>query len=155
MSTIKSPLSDDDRKVTCDALQGGLIDMLDLTLQAKQVHWNLIGHRFRSIHLQLDDVVATARQFSDSFAEREVTLGVNPDGRARTVAEHTQVPDLEAGYINDDKAVAAMVDRLGGIVARMRERVEATEKSDPVTQDLLIEATQELEQHYWMFQASQ
>ncbi|NEE41508.1 DNA starvation/stationary phase protection protein, partial [Streptomyces sp. SID7982] len=36
---------------------------------------------------------------------------------------------------------------------RMRERIEATDEPDPVTQDLLIALTAELEKHAWMFQA--
>ncbi|MGW4563081.1 DNA starvation/stationary phase protection protein, partial [Streptomyces sp. NPDC004561] len=34
-----------------------------------------------------------------------------------------------------------------------RERVEATGESDPVTQDIFIAITADLEKHHWMFQA--
>jgi len=50
------------------------IVLLDLSLLAKQVHWNVVGPRFRSVHLQLDDVVTTARQHSDTVAERAAAL---------------------------------------------------------------------------------
>jgi starvation-inducible DNA-binding protein len=50
------------------------------------VHWNVVGPRFRSVHLHLDNVVTTARQYSDTVAERAAALGVNPDGRAAGVA---------------------------------------------------------------------
>jgi starvation-inducible DNA-binding protein len=139
--------------VTGDALQGALVDLIDLSLQAKQAHWNLVGRSFRSIHLQLDDVVATARQYTDLVAERAVTIGVNPDGRAQTVATHSALDGLDAGYLQDDKVIASFVDRLGHIASRMRERIAATEDADPVTQDLLIDATRQLETHHWMFQA--
>ena len=36
---------------------------------------------------------------------------------------------------------------------RMRERVASTEEPDPVTQDLMITVTADLEKHHWMFQA--
>jgi len=153
MAAIKSPLDESARGTVGKALQGALVDLIDLSLQGKQAHWNLIGHHFRSIHLQLDEVVASARLHSDTVAERAVTLGVNPDGRARTVAETSGLGSLDAGYLQDDKVIAAFVERLGSAVARMRERVEATEKSDPVTQDILIAVTADLEKHYWMFQA--
>src|SRR5690349_15609658 len=89
MSVVKSPLSDTDLKTVGDALQGALVDLLDLSLVAKQVHWNVVGPRFRSVHLQLDDVVDTARQHSDTVAERASAIGVNPDGRAATIARST------------------------------------------------------------------
>ncbi len=153
MSAIKGPLDDKARGTVGKALQGALVDLIDLSLQGKQAHWNLIGHHFRSIHLQLDDVVASARLHADTVAERAVSLGVNPDGRARTVADTSEVAALDAGYLQDDKVVASFVERLGSVVTRMRERVRATEEPDPVTQDLLIAVTADLEKHYWMFQA--
>jgi len=153
MAAIKSPLDESARGVVGKALQGALVDLIDLSLQGKQAHWNLVGHHFRNLHLQLDDVVASARVDADTVAERAVTLGVNPDGRARTVAEASEIAPLDAGYLQDDKVVASFVERLGAVVSRMRERVRATEEPDPVTQDILIAVTADLEKHYWMFQA--
>ncbi|WP_326638158.1 DNA starvation/stationary phase protection protein [Streptosporangium sp. NBC_01755] len=153
MSSITSPLKPEDKKVVGQALQGALVDLLDLSLLTKQAHWNVIGHNFRTLHLQLDKIVSSARKHSDTVAERAVAMGCNPDGRSSTIASHTEVPQLEAGYINDGKVVAAMTDILGSIIRRMRERIVATEKPDLVTQDLLIEITQDLEKHHWMIEA--
>ncbi|MER5625325.1 DNA starvation/stationary phase protection protein [Streptosporangium sp. NPDC002544] len=153
MSSITSPLKPEDKKVVGQALQGALVDLLDLSLLTKQAHWNVIGHNFRTLHLQLDKIVSSARKHADTVAERAVAMGCNPDGRSTTVANHTEVPQLEAGYINDGKVVAAMTDILGSIIRRMRERIAATEKPDLVTQDLLIEITQDLEKHHWMIEA--
>ena len=82
MSVVKSPLSEEDLKLVGEALQGALVDLVDLSLVAKQVHWNVVGPRFRSVHLQLDEVVSTARKHSDTVAERASAIGVTPDGRA-------------------------------------------------------------------------
>ncbi|GAB1817317.1 Dps family protein [Herbidospora sp. RD11066] len=153
MASITSLLSAEDKKVTAEALQGSLVDLLDLSLLGKQAHWNIIGRTFRSLHLHLDEIVTLARDAADSVAERAVAVGVNPDGRARTIAEHTNLHQLEPGYIEDGKVIAAMTDILESMVRRMRERIEMTEKSDLVTQDLLIGITRELEKQHWMIQA--
>jgi starvation-inducible DNA-binding protein len=153
MSTVKSPLPDDARKATGTALQGSLVDLIDLHLLAKQAHWNLIGRNFRPIHLQLDDVVDLAREHADTLAERAVAIGVNPDGRARTVADSTTVRQLDAGYLQDDKVVAAITDVLAEMGKRFRERIKATDEADLVTQDLLISVAQDLEKQHWMFEA--
>ena len=152
MGKVNSPLSDEARKTTGEALQGALVDLIDLGLLAKQAHWNLTGRSFRSVHLQLDEVVAIARNHADVMAERAVAIGVNPDGRARTVAETTKAPQLEAGYIQDDKVVAAITDILAEMIQRFRARIETTDETDLVTQDLLIALTGELEQQHWMFE---
>ncbi|HEX5566581.1 MAG TPA: DNA starvation/stationary phase protection protein [Streptomyces sp.] len=153
MYAVKSTLPDQELKVVGEALQGALVDLLNLSLVAKQVHWTVIGPRFRTIHLQLDEVVSTARSYSDTVAERAAALGVAPDGRAATVAASAAVAGVESGWNQDDKAVQIMVDALGTVAKRMRERMDATEKPDPVTQDVLIGLIAALEKHYWMFQA--
>ncbi|NYI03066.1 Dps family protein [Allostreptomyces psammosilenae] len=153
MSVVRSPLNDNDLRTTGDALQGALVDVLDLSLVAKQAHWNLVGPRFRSIHLQLDEVVELARAAADRLAERAAALGVNPDGRADTIAKTSGVPAFEAGWVKDTDVVNSFIEAFQRIITRMRERVDATEKSDPVTQDMIIEVTQELEKQSWMFQA--
>ncbi len=153
MSGISSTLSQQDQKATGDALQGSLVDLIDLSLQAKQAHWNLAGSHFRSIHLQLDEVVALAREHMDVLAERAIAIGVNPDGRAKTVADNADAMQFSDGYLKDVAVVDGMVKLLAGIARRFRGRIETTEKSDRVTQDLLIAVTQELEKQHWMFQA--
>ncbi|MFD9486485.1 Dps family protein [Streptomyces sp. NPDC059991] len=153
MAAVKSSLPDADLKVVGTALQGALVDLVDLSLAAKQVHWNVVGPRFRSVHLQLDEVVTTARQHSDVVAERASALGVAPDGRAATVAATSAIGTVPEGWIKDTEAVQVLVVALGRVIERMRERIAATEKPDPVTQDLLIGLTGELEKHAWMFQA--
>jgi starvation-inducible DNA-binding protein len=153
VATITSPLSDEARKVTGDALQGALVDLIDLSLQAKQAHWNLTGRNFRSLHLQLDEVVEIARQHMDVVAERAIAIGVNPDGRAETVAKAAHTKQLADGYLKDTEVVTAFTALLADIVQRFRQRIEDTDEPDPVSQDLLIAASTDLEQQHWMFQA--
>jgi len=153
MSVVKSPLSEADLKTVGGALQGALVDLVDLSLVAKQVHWNVVGPRFRSVHLQLDEVVDTARQYSDTVAERASALGVNPDGRSGTIARTTAIDSVPEGWVKDVDAVRTLVDALGIVIGRMRERIEATGDPDPVSQDILITLTADLEKHAWMFQA--
>ncbi|MFD7708440.1 Dps family protein [Streptomyces sp. NPDC059785] len=153
MYVVKSPLPDADLKIVANALQGALVDLIDLSLVAKQVHWNVVGPRFRSIHLQLDEVVDMARQYTDTVAERASALGVSPDGRAATVASGSGLGGVNDGWIKDSDAVGTLVDALGAAIGRMRERVTETESPDPVSQDMFIQITADLEKHHWMFQA--
>ncbi|GAB1340612.1 DNA starvation/stationary phase protection protein [Streptomyces sp. E-15] len=150
---ITSSLPEQDREVTGTALQETLVDLLDLSLVAKQAHWNLYGARFRTIHQQLDEVVATARDYADQVAERAAALGISPDGRAATIASGSGLPAFQSGWIGDGAAVEALVVSFSALIGRLRERVETTGRSDVVTQDLLIGLTAELEKQSWMFQA--
>src|SRR6202795_4026161 len=73
-------------------LQKVLVDLIELHLQGKQAHWNLVGTNFRDLHLQLDDIVDTAREASDTIAERMRALDAVPDGRSDTVTASTTSP---------------------------------------------------------------
>ncbi|MEW1842009.1 DNA starvation/stationary phase protection protein [Nonomuraea angiospora] len=153
MAMITGPLSGEARDTVAEALQGALVDLIDLSLVAKQAHWNLIGPHFRPIHLQLDELTDLARTHMDTIAERAVALGINPDGRSTTVARSTKLQQPESGWIEDGKVVATITGLLDGVSKRMHERVRATDEPDPVTQDLLIAVAQEIDKQHWMFQA--
>jgi starvation-inducible DNA-binding protein len=150
---VRSPLGDQERAVTAAALNTALADLVDLSLVGKQAHWTLVGRSFRSLHLQLDEVVDAARLFADEIAERAVTIGVPPDGRAATIAGSSGLPVHPEGWAKDDTVVDYFVEALGVLIARLRERIAEVEGADVVSQDLLIGVTAAMEKHYWMFQA--
>ncbi|MFH8337158.1 Dps family protein [Streptomyces sp. AM6-12] len=153
MTVVKSTLPEKALRVTATALQDTLVDLLGLSLIGKQAHWNIVGPRFRSIHLQLDEVVATARAHSDTVAERAAALGVSPDGRPETIAATLALPGAKDGWLKDTDVVELMVSALETAIGRLRERIAATDEPDPVTQDLLIAITADLEKERWMFAA--
>ncbi|MER5944073.1 DNA starvation/stationary phase protection protein [Streptomyces sp. NPDC001928] len=153
MPVVNSTLPEPARRVAGDALQSTLVDLLGISLIGKQAHWNIVGPRFRSIHLQLDEVVSTARTYADTVAERSAALGVPPDGRPETIAAAYTLPGPKEGWVRDTEVVQMVVDTLAGAIERLRARITATAEPDPVTQDLLIGITSELEKQRWMFDA--
>lgn len=152
---ITSPLPEADRDAVGHILQATLVDLVDLSLIGKQAHWNVIGKNFRSVHLQLDELVTTARAAADQVAERAAALGVTPNGKAKTIASSSGVPDIAEGWLREDQVVEAIVSTLAALITRLRKRIDETDKPDLVTQDLLIGITQDLEQAHWMWQAQQ
>ncbi|MFC4854504.1 Dps family protein [Actinophytocola glycyrrhizae] len=152
-SPITSPLGDAEREATGAVLQATLVDLIDLSLIAKQAHWNVVGANFRSAHLQLDELVSAARQYVDDVAERANAIGISPNGKAKTVVESSGIPAYPDNWQPVEATVAAIVKILGEVVKRLRKRIDETDKTDLVTQDLLIEIAAELEKQHWMWQA--
>ncbi|WP_405392557.1 DNA starvation/stationary phase protection protein [Streptomyces sp. NBC_01102] len=153
MPVINNSLPEPDRETAGAALQATLADLLDLSLVAKQAHWNLYGPRFRSVHVQLDEAATIARNHADTVAERAATLGVSPDGRAATIAGTSGVPAFPSGWTKDSDAVEALVHALSAVTERLRERIVEIGPVDVVTEDLLIGLAADLEKQSWMFQA--
>lgn len=143
------------RNKTISALQSCLIDLIDLALQGKQAHWNVVGSNFRSVHLQLDEIIAAAREGSDAVAERIVTLGEPAEGRAATVAKNSRLEDFPAGLQSVSDTVTLIADRLMQTISGLRDGIEAVGDLDPVSEDLLIARASELEKYLWMVQAQE
>jgi starvation-inducible DNA-binding protein len=143
-------LRDPDRAAIGGELQDILVALIDLSLAGKQAHWNVVGPRFRSLHLQLDELVDSWRAAADSVAERAVALGVAPDGRAATLAAGTELEPLPDGPLPDVDVISAFTRLLTEVLGAIRERMELLEDVDAVTADLLHGIVAQLEQQLWM-----
>jgi starvation-inducible DNA-binding protein len=146
------PLAAEQQAVAVD-LQGTLVDLLDLTLIGKHLHWNVEGRHFRSVHHELDEQVDAWRELSDEVAERAVAIGASPDGQAETIAGATQLEPLPGGYLSDRQVLRSIGDRVGAVVVRGRERTDRVDEIDPVSGDLLIHVAATLEKQLWMIRA--
>lgn len=134
-------------------LQAVLADLIELHIQGKQAHWNIVGTNFRDLHLQLDEIVDAARQFADDTAERMRALHALPDGRSSTIAEATSLAQFPEGLISTKDAIERIVAALEAAVGTMRKVHDEVDEEDPTTADLLHEFIAKLEQFAWMVNA--
>lgn len=133
-----------------DNLQQLHVDLIDLHLQGKQAHWNVVGKNFRDLHLQLDEVVTDARVFSDTVAERMRAIYVTPDGRAATVAAHTSLADFPPDEVDTAETVDLITAAIYATAATARRIHDSVDAEDPTTADILHEILERLEQLAWM-----
>src|SRR5277367_5981727 len=134
-------------------LQKVLVDLIELQLQGKQAHWNLVGTNFRDLHLQLDEIVDSAREASDTIAERMRALDAVPDGRTDTVAATTSVPAVPAGLVGTTETVDIITDRIYATVDTVRAVHDEVDAADPSTADLLHGIITDLEKQVWMLKS--
>lgn len=146
-------LRHEERDALGTSLQAVLVDLTDLALAGKQLHWNVIGPHFRPLHLQLDDLVDSARDLGDQVAERARALAWAPDGRRETVASGSSLPPVPEGEIADMAVVELTTALLVGAIGTARAAMEQAGEYDAVTEDLLHQVVQTLEEHAWMFSA--
>ncbi len=134
-------------------LQAVLVDLLELAMQGKQAHWNVVGRNFRDTHRQLDDIIDAAREFSDTVAERMRALHAVPDGRSDTVASSTTLPEYPQGEVDTAETVDLITERLEAVVATMRDVHDGVDEEDPTSADILHAVIEKLEQFAWMVSA--
>jgi starvation-inducible DNA-binding protein len=134
------------------ALDGALADLLDLSLLAKQAHWNVVGPRSSALHALFDDLAALARESADCVAERAATLGHPPDGRTATVTAVSSLPSVDAGLLHNGDVIPAFVAILDAVADRIHSVLEAFDK-DCVSLNLFTSILAGVERFAWMLRA--
>ncbi|MET3951209.1 DNA starvation/stationary phase protection protein [Arthrobacter sp. UYEF36] len=134
-------------------LQAVLVDLIEIHVQGKQAHWNIVGTNFRDLHLQLDEIIESARAFADDLAERMRALHALPDGRSSTVSKSTSLAEFPNGLINTKDAIERIVAALEAAVGTMRKVHDEVDEEDPTTADLLHEFIAKFEQYAWLVNA--
>ncbi len=134
-------------------LQRVLVDLIELHLQGKQAHWNVVGTNFRDLHLQLDELVDFAREASDTIAERMRALDVVPDGRSDTVVAATSLPQFPAYERNTGEVVDLIITRVYATVDTLRAVHDSVDAQDPSTADILHQLIDGLEKLAWLIKS--
>jgi len=133
-----------------NALQRVHVDLIDLHVQGKQAHWNVVGTNFRDLHLQLDEIIEVARAFSDDLAERMRAIYITPDGRAASVAAQSSLPPFPEGEVDTSETVDMITERLYAVCRTIREVHDEVDEADPTTADLFHGFLEKFEQFAWM-----
>jgi starvation-inducible DNA-binding protein len=139
-----------ERRAVGNELQATLVELVDLSLIGKQLHWTVVGPHFRSLHLQLDELVECWRDLSDTVAERAVAIGFAPNGQADAVAADSQLASVEPRALDDRVVVRELTRRIAEVSENARERMNRLGELDLASQDVLIEVVRELEKQQWM-----
>jgi len=134
-------------------LQKVLVDLIELHVQGKQAHWSVVGKNFRDLHLQLDEIIDSAREFSDDIAERMRALHGIPDGRTETVTASTSLPKYPGDEVDTSDVVNLITERLEATVGTMRDVHDDVDEEDPTSADILHGQIEKLEQYAWMVNA--
>jgi starvation-inducible DNA-binding protein len=142
------------RRKVVDILNARLADAIDLSMQAKQAHWNVKGPHFIGLHELFDDVAEHAEDHVDKLAERITALGGTALGTVRAVAKTTSLKPYPENIFAGPDHVAALANALGAFAKLTRQAIEDTDDlDDEVTSDLFNEITGEADKDLWFVEA--
>ena len=148
-AVVEGPQREENHQV----LQPILTDLIACGLNVKQLHWNVSGPHFRSIHLQLDEIHEDIEESVDLVAERLAACGHSPIGTLRETARSTEVEDVPLGFLRDEEVLRLAGQQIHELIGAMRSRMAKIEDVDTVTADLLHQIVAKLEKHHWMLRA--
>lgn len=134
-------------------LQDRLNSLTDLSLTLKHIHWNVVGPHFIAVHTMLDPQVDAVRLMVDETAERIATLGYSPVGTPGALVKARSWDDYSLRRADAIAHLGALDLVYSSIIADHRQAMEKLEGLDLVTQDMLIEQLEHLEQFQWFVRA--
>jgi len=134
-------------------LQDRLNALTDLHLTLKHIHWNVVGPHFVAVHEMLDPQVDAVRAMADVLAERIATLGSQPIGTPGALVSARSWDDYSLNRAGALEHLAALNLVYDGVISDHRAAIGSTEEPDPVTQDILIGQSAQLEQFQWFARA--
>ena len=146
-------MESDDAATVIAILQDRLNALNDLALTLKHIHWNVVGPHFIAVHQMLDPQVAAVRLMVDDTAERIATLGGSPVGTPGALVEARSWDDYSIGRADTQEHLGALDIVYTGVIEAHRQAIEETDEPDPVTQDMLIAQSGQLEQFHWFVRA--
>ena len=126
-------------------LQDRLWALNDLQLVLKHAHWNVVGRNFIGVHEMLDPQVDEVRAAVDDIAERIAALGYSPDGRASSLVQGRTWDDYSVGRAGALEHLGALDLVYSGVIESHRKAIDEVGELDPVTEDMLISQTGNLE----------
>ena len=135
-----------------DALQMRVHALNDLALTLKHAHWNVVGPHFIGVHEMLDPQIDGVRAMVDVLAERMSTLGVPPNGLAGAMVQARTWDDYDLTRAQTTAHLAALDLVYTGVIKDHRAAIEKV-GDDPVTEDIVIGQTGDLEQYQWFVRA--
>lgn len=151
---VERPLDDmkSKKKDIIQNLNAALATSADLSLVAKQAHWNVRGPNFQGLHELFDTIAVEARQYSDELAERAVALGGLAQGTVQDIVKSTSLAQLSSSETRWDALVRAVHDRVLTASDQARQFAAGLE-DDLATQDLYIEIIRGYDKWAWMLEA--
>ncbi|MGO1511260.1 MAG: DNA starvation/stationary phase protection protein Dps [Actinomycetaceae bacterium] len=146
-------LSVTEGRSVADDLQHRLHALNDLHLTLKHAHWNVTGPNFIAVHEMLDPQIDLVRGYADELAERIATLGAEPIGTPGALVKDRTWEDYSVGKASTQAHLAALVEVYTGVIEDHRKAIANSGEIDPITEDIYIGQTAELEKFQWFMRA--
>jgi len=147
------PLDAATRKDAASRLQPFLYNLIALRLGVQQVHWNIQGARFYSVHTMLGEFYEALDHEVDEMAERILALGHPADGRPDQVAKHSVLPASPEGFVTIEAGIKLLLSQYAAFDTHAEEVRSAIEDSDAVSHDMLVHVLELSQKQQWMLRS--
>ena len=118
------------------------------------LHWNLKGTQFFTLHAKLEEVYEEAGDILDEVAERILALGGNPVSNMKEALEMATIKELGDGPKSADETIRALISDTDYWIKDSKEIADLADKEgDSVTNDMFNGYTKAYQKLAWMLKA--
>ena len=118
------------------------------------LHWNLKGTQFFTLHAKLEELYDEANDILDEVAERILALGGNPVSNMKEALAMATIKELGDGPKSADETIRALVSDTDYWIKDSKEIAEIADKEgDSVTADMFNGFTKDYQKLAWMLKA--
>ena len=118
------------------------------------LHWNLKGTQFFTLHAELEELYEEAGDILDEVAERILALGGNPVSNMKEALEMATIKELGDGPKSADETIRALISDTDYWIKDSKEIADLADKEgDSVTNDMFNGYTKAYQKLAWMLKA--
>lgn len=118
------------------------------------LHWNLKGNHFFSLHAKLEELYEEANDFLDEVAERILALGGNPVSSMKEALAMATIKELGDGPKSTDETIRTLISDTDYWIKDSKEIADLADKEDDnVTNDMFNGFTKTYQKLAWMLKA--
>lgn len=118
------------------------------------LHWNLKGNSFFTLHPKLEELYDASNDIIDDVAERILALGGNPVSSMKGALAIATIKELEDGPKTTEQTTAALISDTDYWIKDTKEIVALADKAgDGVTADMFNDYLKNYEKLAWMLKA--
>lgn len=138
-----------------EVLKTLVADLYHVQLKTQNVHWNVTGPQFQSIHLMTEAQYTEAFASVDEVAELIRTLGERAPGSFSEYAALTSIDDNQMLQFNAEQMLKELVASNNALLVTIKKAFEIAQKVEhEPSVGLLSGELSRLEKNVWMLTSS-
>lgn len=150
----KNTLPSTARQTAIEALDTIVACTMDLSLAARQAHWNVRGREFSPLHDLFGRLSEELNKHTDVLAERSAALGGIPRCTAQSLFTATKLKPYPSFGFDGAEHVEELAKRMAGLGAELRQAILTIERQgDPVTTHHLTDVAAAVDHQLWLLES--
>ncbi|GAA5481355.1 Dps family protein [Haloferula sargassicola] len=153
-TAIRIGLDAKQRGKSAEILKAILANQHVLYLKTRNFHWNLVGPRFHSLHLFLEEQYQRLAKAIDETAERVRMLGEVSPGSMQEFLDEASLKECSGEAIHGLDAISVLRADHESVIRELRESIDKlSDLGDAGTEDFVTGLIQDHEQIAWMLRS--